>query len=169
VSLLRSILALAAALVGTLLWPERFADAGFAPDFLLLMAVGAGLFGSSEAAVAAAIAAGLLGGLATLEPFGLEAALLVGVALLAGRVREYFSASHPTVQALLAGGAAAALGGVRLLLLAASSGFPVAGDLLPVLAGAAATAGAAPVVLFVVDALRVFRGPRPPEGRLQLV
>ena len=168
-SLLRSILALGAALAGILLWPERFSDPGLTPDFLLIMAVGAGLFGTAEAAVAAGIAAGLLGGLATLQPFCLDAALLAGVALVAGRVREYFSASHPAVQGLLAGGAAAALGLVRILLLTASGAPWTAGDLVPVAASAAATAAAAPVVLFVVDALRVFRGPRPPEGRLQLV
>ncbi len=168
-SLLRSVLTLLAALGGTLLWPERWADLGLAPDFLLLAAVGAGLFGSAEAAVAAGIAAGLLGGLGSLEPFGLGAAMLAAVALLAGRVREYVSASHPAVQGLLSGGAAAALGAVRILLLSASGSPAAAADLLPVAASAAATAAAAPVVLFVVEALRIFRGPRPPEGRLQLV
>ena len=145
------------------------ADLGLTPDFLLLMAVGAGLFGTAEAAVAAGIAAGLLGGLATLEPFGLDAALLAAVALLAGQVREYFHASHPTVQAVLSLAAALLAGLVRLLVLAVSGGPPVPGDLVPLAAAALATAVAAPVVLFVVDALRIFRGPRRPEGRLQLV
>ena len=58
---------------------------------------------------------------------------------------------------------------MRILLLSASGAPWTPGDLLPVAASVAATAAAAPVVLFVVDALRVFRGPRPPEGRLQLV
>jgi len=169
VSLLRSVLALLAALAGTLLWPGPWADAGLVPDFLLLAAVGAGLFGSAEAAVAAGIAAGLLGGLCTVEPFGLGASMLAAVALLAGRVREYVSATHPAVQGLYAGLSAAALGTGRLLLLSASGSPAAASDLLPVAASAAATAAAAPVVLFVVDALRIFRGPRPPEGRTQLV
>ena len=168
-ALLRSVLALAAALAGTMLWPAGWADAGFTPDFLLLAALGAGLFGAPEAAVAVGIAAGLLGGLATLTPFGLDAALLAGVALVAVRVREYVSASHAGIQALAAFLAAGILGTVRLLVLAASGAPPTFSDLVPLAASAVATAAAAPAVLLVVDALRVFRGPRKAEGRLQLV
>jgi cell shape-determining protein MreD len=169
VTLLRSVLALVLALAGVLLWPGALADLGLVPDFLLLAALGAGLFGKPEAAVAAGIAAGLLGGAASLEPFGLEAALLGAAALLANRLRFYFQADHPAVQGVLAGSTALLIGGIRLALLVAAAGPAALGALPAVLAGAAATAVAAPVVLFVVEALRLFRGPRAPEGRPQLV
>jgi rod shape-determining protein MreD len=169
VTLLRSLLALLLALAGTLLWPGPWADRGFVPDFLLLAALGAGLFATVEAAVAAGVAAGLLVGLASLEPFGLDAALLAAVALFAGRVRAYFAATHPAVQALLALGSCSLLSLLRILRMAAAGAPPAASDLLPLMAGAVATALAAPVVLFVIEALRIFRGPRPPEGRPQLV
>jgi cell shape-determining protein MreD len=169
VSLLRSVVALLAALAGVLLWPRALADLGLVPDFLLIAALGAGLFGKPDAAVAAGIAAGLLGGATSLEPFGLEAALLGGAALLANRVRFYFQADHPAVQGVLAGGAAILVGCLRIALLAASTGPAALRGLPGVVVGAAATAAAAPVALFFVDALRIFRGRRVPEGRPQLV
>jgi rod shape-determining protein MreD len=147
----------------------RLADAGLVPDFLLLAVLGAGLFGTAEAAVAAGVGAGLLAGVASLEPFGLDAALLGATALLAGKLRYYFRAEHPAVQGVLAGSAALALGGIRLARLAAVAGPGALGSWPAVLAGALATAVAAPVVLFLLDALHVFRGPRPAGGRPQLV
>ncbi len=168
-TLLRAAAFLVLALAGTLLWPGSLAETGLVPDFLLLAVLGAGLFGTAEAAVAAGVAAGLLGGIASLEPFGLQAALLGGTAMLAGRLRFYFRAEHPAVQGILAGAAALALGGIRLGRLATVAGSPVLGSWPSILAGALATAVAAPVVLFLVDAMRVFRGPRTAGGRPRLV
>lgn len=161
-------LALLGSLAALLLWPEGPGDRGLRPDFLLLFALGAGLFGREGAGLVAGAVAGLLAAPFSLEPFGLDAALLATAGLAAGRVRVYLAAGHPGVQGALAAVAALLAGLVRLLLLEAS-GAPVASlGLLPaLLAGVAATAAAAPVVLFLLDALHVFRVPE--AGRPLLV
>jgi hypothetical protein len=162
VTLLRALAVLLLAAVGSLLLPPGPGDMGLRPDLLLLVALAAGLHGAPGAGVAAGIAAGLLGGLFTLEPYGFDAALLGACGLVGSKLRVYVKAGHPGVQAALAGSLAAVLG--------AGSGDIDAAAMVPaLLAGAAATALAAPVVLFVLDAIAAFRGPRPPEGRPSLV
>ena len=167
---LRALPVVLLALAGAFAWPRGPADLGFRPDFLLLAALGAGLFGPGDTGAWTGIAAGLLAGPGTLEPFGFDAALLGAAGMLATKVRYWFRADHAAVQGVMAGATALLLGLLRLARLEASGGSPdVLGTLPAVLAGAAATAAAAPLVLFVLDALRVFRGPRKPEGRPRLV
>jgi cell shape-determining protein MreD len=159
-------LALAAAGRG----PSAAVERGLLPDPFLLLALGAGLFGSAGTAVGAGVAAGLAGGLLSVEPWGLDGALLGAVALAAHRIRPFFRADHPGVQGVLAFLAVLLLGGVRLALLALPGTVAAAAGSLPaVLASALATAAAAPVLLFVLDGIGAFRGPRAPEGRLSLV
>ena len=165
----RAGVALLLAMAGTLRWPAGLSDTGFRPDFLLLFAVGAGLFGRETAGFAAGVVAGLLAAPLSLDPFGLDAALLGLSGLAAAKVGIYLTAEHPGVQGALAGLLCLAAGLLRLLLLEVSGGNPASLSLLPaVLAGAAATAAAAPVVLFLHDACSVFRTRRA-EGRLSLV
>lgn len=168
-SLAKAATALLAAIAGTLLWPEGWTDRGFRPDFPLLLAVGAGLFGGARAGCLAGMAAGLLAAPLTLDPFGLDAALLGIAGVGAARAAVYLSGGHPGVQSAVAALAALAAGLLRLaILVATGSGFGALGTLPAVLAGVAATAAAAPVALFLLDVLGVFRERRE-EGRLTLV
>ena len=168
-TLLRALLVLFLAAAGSLLWPAGPGDVGLRPDLLLLAALSAGLHGAKGAGVAAGVVAGLLGGLFTLEPYGLDAALLGACGLVGSKVRIYVRAGHPGVQAALAGTLALLVGACLLARLGAGSGEIDLPAMLPALvAGAAATAAAAPILLFVLDAVAAFRGPRPPEGRPSL-
>jgi cell shape-determining protein MreD len=167
---LRVAILVALALVATGRGPEAAAERGLLPDLFLLLALGAGLFGSAATAVGTGVAAGLAGGLLSVEPWGLDAALLGAVALGAHRIRPYFRADHPAVQGVLAFLAVVLLGGIRLALLALPGTVAAAAASLPaVLASALATAAAAPVLLFVLDGVGAFRGPRAPGGRPSLV
>ncbi len=160
--------ALLGSLAASLAWPGGLAERGLRPDFLLLFSLGAGLLGGARAGFAGGVLAGILAAPLTLEPFGLDAALLGACGLLSGELRHFFSAVHPGVQGTLAGLLFLGTSLLRLLLLEVS-GAPVASlGLLPaVLAGTAATAAAAPVVLLLLDALSVFRTPE--RGRPVLV
>ena len=165
----KAVLALLLALAGTLRWPAGAAEAGFQPDFLLLFAVGAGLFGREAVGFGAGVVAGLLAAPLTLDPFGLDAAVLGVAGLAAAKAGIYLTAEHPGVQGALAGLLALGTGVLRLVLLEVSGANPASFSLLPaVLAAAAATAAAAPVLLFLLDAFSVFRSRRY-EGELSLV
>ncbi len=161
--------ALLAALAGTLLWPAGWADRGLRPDFLLVFAVGAGLLGGARAGCVAGVAAGLLAAPLTLDPFGLDAALLGLSGIAAAKAGSCLRAGHPAVTSGLAAACALLCGLLRLCLIAISGdgGFSL-GMLACVFLGAAATAAAAPFVIFLLDALDLFRE-RKPEGRLTLV
>ena len=166
---LKPVLLLLFSLAGLLCWPAGPTDIGLRPDFLLLYAVGAGLFGGEEAGLAAGVAAGLLAAPLSLEPFGLDAAILGASGLAAAKAGIYLRGEHPGVQGAVSGLLALAAGSLRLLLMEISGAGVGSLGLMPaVLAGAAATAAAAPVALFLMDAGSVFR-PRRPEGRLSLV
>lgn len=164
----KPILALAAALAASLAWPAGLGERGLRPDFLMIFALGAGLFGREPAGRVAGVAAGLLAAPLTLEPFGLDAALLGAAGLAAGKVRVFFTAGHPGVQGVLAGVFFLLASLARLLLLELSGAAAGSLGMLPaVLAGTVATATAAPVGLFLLDALSVFRAPE--RGRPVLV
>ena len=166
---LKPALCLLLALAALLAWPAAATDLGVRPDFLLLYAVGAGLFGREGAGLAAGVAAGLLAAPLSLDPFGLDAALLGASGIVAAKAGVYLRGEHPGVQGALAGLLALAAGVLRLLLLEVSGTHAASLSLLPaILAGAAATAAAAPVALFLLDAGSVFRARRD-GGRLSLV
>jgi len=163
VSALRVALLVAAALAATLAWPAGLSDLGLRPDWLLLAAVAAGVLGQGAAGAWTGIAGGLAAAPLTLEPFGFDAALLGAAGAAAARLASIVRADRAAAQAALAGSLALAASLVRCLRLeAAAEGASFAGMLPAVLAGAAATAAAAPAVLFVLDGLRLFRT-RPDE------
>jgi rod shape-determining protein MreD len=158
------------ALLAALLWPEGWTDAGWRPEFLLLATLAAGLLGKGDEGAWTGIAAGLAVAPLTLEPFGWDAALLGALGLAVSRTRPSLRADRAGVRATVAGTAALLLGLLRVLRLgAAGAGGPVAPLLATVLAGAAATAVAAPTVLFLLDAAGLFRSRRPGAGRASLV
>ena len=154
------LLALLAALAGTLLWPAGAAERGLVPDFLLLLVLAAGLQGRGHTGVLTGIAAGLLAAPLTLEPFGLDAAVLGLAGLAAARVRGWLRGDHPGVQSALAAAAVLLPGILRLLRMAVGPGEARVGSLLlPLLLAAVATAAAAPVVIPAVGLLGLFREP----------
>jgi rod shape-determining protein MreD len=167
VILLRVALVLAAAVAGGLAWPGALADRGFRPDFLLVAAVAGGVLGPRAAGAWTGIAGGLAAAPLTAEPFGFDAALLGAAGMAAEGLRGAVRADRATAQAVLAGVLALLVGVARVLRLEASGGGVPSLALLPaVLAGAIATAVAAPAAIFLLDGLRAFRvrerpGPAP--------
>lgn len=158
------------AILAGALWPVEAAERGLRPDFLLLVALGAGILGEGDAGPWTGIASGLAVSPLTLEPFGWDAALLGAAGIAAARARLSLRSDRAAVRAGVAGALALLLGLARVARLGAGGGEGGAAGLLPaVLAGAAATAAAAPPVLSLLDAAVVFRAARSRAGSPRLV
>jgi rod shape-determining protein MreD len=167
---LRVALLVAAALAATISWPAGLSDAGFRPDWLLLAALAAGVLGDGAAGAWTGIAGGLAAAPLTLEPFGFDAAVLGAVGGAAGYLGAFVRADRPLAQAILAFSLALLAALARCVRLeAAAEGASFSGMLPAALAGALATAVAAPAVLFVLDGVRLFRQAKDEPWRRSLV
>jgi cell shape-determining protein MreD len=170
VNLVRGVLLVAAALAATIAWPARLSDLGLRPDWLLLVALAAGVLGDGAAGAWTGIAGGLAAAPLTLEPFGFDAALLGMAGGAAGRLGALVRADRAIPQMILAGSLALLVAVARCVRLeAAAEGASFAGMLPAAFAGALGTAAAAPAVLFVLDGSRLFRKPRDEPWRRSLV
>ncbi|MHC4922936.1 MAG: rod shape-determining protein MreD [Planctomycetota bacterium] len=164
----RIMVAVAMAVLAGVLWPSGWTERGLRPDFALLVVVAAGFLGRAQAGFQAGLLAGFLVAPLTLEPFGLDAALLGASGILAGQLRAYVKGDHAAVQTTVCALMSLALGVLALVRLELTSAevhsLPLLGS---VVLSAATTGLLAPPVFLLLEGLRVFGHRR--EGRLTLV
>jgi len=162
------LIAVAAAILGDLLWPMGWTERGLRPDFVLLVVIAAGFLGRRQSGFQVGVVAGFLLAPLTMEPFGLDAALLGACGIVADHLSVYVRTTHTAVQTTVAALLSLVLGLLVLLRIELAAADAETLSLLgPVVLGAACTGLAAPIVLAVMDALSVF-GPRG-ERRMSLV